>query len=164
MFGLVSRIGNNFNVCRLVQQSSQFSVTRFSTSDNNQKTDNVNGKFDCIDLDNGTEPPIPLYQRFNESIDVKRARLLYQSRKRGMLENDLLLSTFAHRYLDTFDGKQLDIYDSLINSPSNDWDLFYWVVGKKETPSEFSNPIMDLLKEHAKNHHKENRTRQPTLY
>ncbi|CAJ0762349.1 3590_t:CDS:1, partial [Entrophospora sp. SA101] len=31
----------------------------------------------------------------NEHIDKKRARLIYQSRKRGILETDLLLSTFA---------------------------------------------------------------------
>ena len=35
---------------------------------------------------------IPVYRaRENESTEVLRARLLYQSRKRGMLENGLLL-------------------------------------------------------------------------
>ena len=39
-----------------------------------------------------TEPPLPEYvPRQREKTEVKRARLLYQSRKRGMLENDLLL-------------------------------------------------------------------------
>lgn len=34
----------------------------------------------------------PQYEpRKNEGVEVKRARLLYQSRKRGMLENGLLL-------------------------------------------------------------------------
>ena len=38
------------------------------------------------------EPPIPEYKpRSGESIEVQKARLLYQSRKRGMLENGLLL-------------------------------------------------------------------------
>lgn len=38
------------------------------------------------------QPPIPDYQeRQNETLDVQKARLLYQSRKRGMLENGLLL-------------------------------------------------------------------------
>ena len=36
--------------------------------------------------------PLPQYEpRKNEDVEVKRARLLYQSRKRGMLENGLLL-------------------------------------------------------------------------
>lgn len=38
-------------------------------------------------------------------------RLLYQSRKRGMLENDLILSTFAHKYLNKLNEKQIDEYD-----------------------------------------------------
>ncbi len=39
-----------------------------------------------------TEPPIPEYKpRAGETVEVQRARLLYQSRKRGMLENGLLL-------------------------------------------------------------------------
>merc|ERR1711976_945447 len=69
--------------------------------------------------------------RTGESFEVKRARLLYQSRKRGMLENDLILSTFAGKYLNTFNEKQLDIYDDLINKPSNDRDLYYWATGKQ---------------------------------
>ena len=38
------------------------------------------------------EPWIPEYiEKFEEDIEVKRSRLMYQSRKRGMLENGLLL-------------------------------------------------------------------------
>lgn len=68
-----------------------------------------------------------------------------------MLENDLLLSTFAKKYLDNFTEEQTMMYDRLINSPSNDWDIFYWMVEKKETPKEFDNEIMNMLKKHAKN-------------
>lgn len=110
------------------------------------------------------EPWIPRYVRSGEDRDTKKARLLYQSRKRGMLENDLLLSTFAHRYLDGFSDEALDQYDALINGPSNDWDIFYWAVNKKATPDEYKTSVMDLLKEHARNTKKENRTRQPSLY
>ena len=38
------------------------------------------------------EPWIPEYiEKFHEPLEVKRSRLMYQSRKRGMLENGLLL-------------------------------------------------------------------------
>lgn len=90
-------------------------------------------------------------------------RLQYQSRKRGMLENDLILSTFAKKYLDGFNEEQTLMYDRLINSPSNDWDIFYWIVLKKETPKEFDNEIMDLLKKHAQNDEKKALS-QPNLY
>ena len=38
------------------------------------------------------EPAIPEFiEKFNEPLHEKRSRLIYQSRKRGMLENGLLL-------------------------------------------------------------------------
>ena len=40
--------------------------------------------------DNISEIP-PYDEKFNEPLEEKRSRLLYQSRKRGMLENGLLL-------------------------------------------------------------------------
>jgi len=109
-------------------------------------------------------PPIPEYEnKIGEETEVKRARLLYQSRKRGMSENGLLLSNFAGRYLKTFDSIQLDEFDHLINKPSNDWDLFYWMLEKEETPKEYDTPIMNMLKEFCKNEDMEERYQQPNL-
>ena len=39
-------------------------------------------------------------------------------------------STFAGKYLDTLNEEELNLYDTLINKPNNDWDLYYWIVGK----------------------------------
>jgi succinate dehydrogenase assembly factor 2 len=58
---------------------------------------------------------------------------VYQSRKRGMLENGLLLSTFASKFLNSMDLKNLQDYDRLINLPTNDWDIYYWATGKAST-------------------------------
>uniref|UniRef100_A0A0B7BV86 Succinate dehydrogenase assembly factor 2, mitochondrial n=1 Tax=Arion vulgaris TaxID=1028688 RepID=A0A0B7BV86_9EUPU len=108
--------------------------------------------------------PIPAYvEKQGEVNEIKRARLLYQSRKRGMLENGLLLSTFASKYLDTFTDGQLSSYDKLINQPSNDWDIYYWVTGVTATPEEFQSDVMDLLKKHARNEEKNFRICQPDL-
>ncbi|XP_011150455.1 succinate dehydrogenase assembly factor 2, mitochondrial [Harpegnathos saltator] len=121
-------------------------------------------KFQDLIHPEGREPSIPHYvEREGENIDLKRARLTYQSRKRGMLENGLLLSTFAKKYLNTFNDKQLRLYDHLINLPSNDWDIFYWATGVKPTPPEFDNEVMDLLKKHIQNENREARIMQPDL-
>lgn len=80
-----------------------------------------------------------------------------------MLENGLVLSTFANKYLNTFDDEELKLYDRLINLPSNDWDLFYWAIGVKPTPPEFDNKIMNLLKKHVKNEDRQSRIVQPDL-
>ncbi|KAG5332068.1 SDHF2 factor, partial [Acromyrmex charruanus] len=112
----------------------------------------------------GREPDIPHYvEREGENANLKRARLTYQSRKRGMLENGILLSTFANKYLNTFDDKQLRLYDQLINLPSNDWDIFYWATGVKPTPPEFDNEVMDLLKNHIQNEDRQAGIMQPDL-
>lgn len=81
-----------------------------------------------------------------------------------MLENDLLLSTFAAKHLSKMSEEQLSQYDKLINLPSNDWDIYYWATGVKPTPQEFDNEIMDLLKEHIKNKDRVMRIRQPDLF
>jgi succinate dehydrogenase assembly factor 2 len=59
-----------------------------------------------------TAPPKPL-PRPGESIETTRARLVYQSRKRGTLENDLLLSTFAQEHLGTMDVEELSEFDKV---------------------------------------------------
>ena len=55
-------------------------------------------------------PPLP---RPNESVDTLRARLLYQTRKRGTLESDLLLSTFGHEWLAKMTEFELREFDKV---------------------------------------------------
>ncbi|KAK3753899.1 hypothetical protein RRG08_006284 [Elysia crispata] len=136
-------------------QLGSLSALRVFSSDAN------NGIVDPPDM----TPPIPPYkEKTGETTDLKRARLLYQSRKRGMLENGLLLSTFAGRYLDSFTEDQLTSYDKLINQPTNDWEIYYWVTGAKETPQEFKSDVMELLQKFSKNEEKSSRISQPDLY
>ncbi|KAK6358998.1 succinate dehydrogenase assembly factor 2 [Orbilia brochopaga] len=59
-----------------------------------------------------------------EDENTMRARLVYQSRKRGILESDLLLSTFADEHLHNLSLDQLREYDAFLNE--NDWDIYYW--------------------------------------
>ena len=59
-----------------------------------------------------TPPPKPL-PRPGESIETTRSRLVYQSRKRGTLENDLLLSTFAQEHLGTMNAEELSEFDKV---------------------------------------------------
>lgn len=80
-----------------------------------------------------------------------------------MLENDLLLSTFAAKYLDNMTEEQTSQYDKLINLPTNDWDIYYWAVGHKPTPPEYDNEMMNLFKQHVENKNRDKRLRQPNL-
>ncbi|GFN78755.1 succinate dehydrogenase assembly factor 2, mitochondrial [Plakobranchus ocellatus] len=144
----------------IVSQQSHPQLNRLSALRLLSTGESSDGIVDPPDL----TPPIPPYtEKTGESIDLKRARLLYQSRKRGMLENGLLLSTFASKYLDSFSEDQLSSYDKLINQPTNDWEIYYWVTGAKETPQEYKSDVMELLQKFSKNEEKSSRIRQPDL-
>lgn len=43
----------------------------------------------------------------------------------------LLTSLFAKEHLQHMTEKQLNLYDRLINEPSNDWDIYYWATGTR---------------------------------
>lgn len=67
-----------------------------------------------------------------------RARLYYQSKKRGILENDIIFGGFASEVLHCLSPEQLSEYDKIINGDTNEWDLFYYVTGRKEAPREIA--------------------------
>lgn len=50
--------------------------------------------------------PIPV-PRHDESLEILRARLTYQTRKRGTLESDLIMSTFAKEHLHSLTQEEL---------------------------------------------------------
>lgn len=51
-------------------------------------------------------------------------RIADQSRKRGTLESDLLMSTFAEAHLRDMTEAQLAQFDLFLDE--NDWDIYYW--------------------------------------
>ena len=126
--------------------------------------DGIDSGFRPLVEGDGKEPWIPEYEnKWEEGSAEKRSRLKYQSRKRGIAENGLLLGTFADKHLDGMSEEEMSLYDRLINLPTNDWDIYYWVTCTKPTPDEFDNIIMDKLKEHAKNSDRESRYSLPPL-
>lgn len=62
-------------------------------------------------IDEWAMPP-PL-DRTGETQEVMRARLVYQTRKRGTLENDLLFSTFARDNLQTMSFDEMKQFDKV---------------------------------------------------
>ncbi|CDO92618.1 unnamed protein product [Kluyveromyces dobzhanskii CBS 2104] len=96
-------------------------------------------------------------KRTGESLDNKRARLVYQSRKRGILETDLLLSRFAAKYLKEMTPEQLEEYDQLLNEL--DWDIYYWATENyaiTPLPDRWKNSeLLKQLQEFSKNKDRE---------
>ncbi|OCF38614.1 succinate dehydrogenase assembly factor 2, mitochondrial [Kwoniella heveanensis CBS 569] len=93
--------------------------------------------------------PQPL-DRTGEDEQTLRARLIYQTRKRGTLETDLILSTFAREELPKMSVEEMKQFDKLLDEP--DWDIFYWSVQKREPPARWKDtPLLEKLIKHAKN-------------
>ena len=127
--------------------------------------------------------PIPI-PRHNESLETLRARLTYQTRKRGTLESDLIMSTFAKEHLNSLAREELLELDQVmkprrgaspISQPCDtdwissqlldepDWDVYYWCTEGKVPPERWANsPILKKLKTHARNEGKAVR-RMPDL-
>ncbi|KAK0517568.1 hypothetical protein JMJ35_000723 [Cladonia borealis] len=82
-----------------------------------------NSELDVGEMEGAKFKVEPL-RRTGEDGNTMRARLLYQSRKRGTLESDLLLSTFADANLAHMTPQQLQQYDLFLDE--NDWDIYYW--------------------------------------
>lgn len=106
--------------------------------------------------------PIP---RPNEALEAKRARLLYQSRKRGILESDLILSRFANLYLKEMTYDELVEYDKLLDE--NDWDIYYWVTKNEDVkpcPEHWKQSKLMLKIQDMVQNHKRELIRMPDLY
>jgi len=94
------------------------------------------------------------------------ARLIYQVRKRGTLETDLLLSTFAKTELTKLTMDELGEFDRLLDEP--DWDIFYWATERKPVPPRWAASFQTegrlgwRLRKHTRNEEKVPR-RMPNL-
>lgn len=74
-------------------------------------------------------------------------RMKMRSMRRGIKEMDIILSHFAETQLDAMDEAALDHYDALLNE--NDQDLYQWVSGQADAPSEFKDLIAEIATEMA---------------
>lgn len=92
-------------------------------------------------------------KRTGEDLHTKRQRLTYQSRKRGILETDLLLSRFSKKYLSTFTEDELNQYDTLLDEL--DWDIYYWATRNYDVtplPEKYKDSsVLMLLQEFSEN-------------
>ncbi len=79
-----------------------------------------------------------------DSMDPRRKRLEFRSRRMGTVENDILFGGFAERHLADLSEAQLARYEILLEE--NDIDLFNWVTGKEKVPEALDNDVMALLK------------------
>ena len=79
----------------------------------------------------------------NDSLEVRRKRLLFRAWHRGTREADLILGSFAEQHLAAFDKAALDAFEALLEVP--DADLFDWISGRTVPPPESDDEVARLL-------------------
>lgn len=81
-----------------------------------------------------------------ETIENKRKRLIFRSDHRGTKEMDLLLGSFAKKYVPAMSEAELIQFDEILKE--NDPNLYNWMTGKEIEPENVKSPLFDRLKQH----------------
>jgi antitoxin CptB len=77
-------------------------------------------------------------------IDPRRRRILFRAWHRGTREMDLLMGSFTDSEIRTMSEDDLGVLELLCEAP--DRDIFAWLTGKAETPSNYDTPLFRRLK------------------
>lgn len=81
-----------------------------------------------------------------EDIENTRKRLIFRSWHRGTKEMDLLMGSFADKYVPGFTQAELQEYTQILEL--SDPDLYDWITGQKEAPANIESPLFARLKGH----------------
>ena len=79
-------------------------------------------------------------------LSPKQKQLIFRSEHRGTKEMDLLLGSFAKKYVPDFDISQLALYEDALSE--SDPDLYNWMTGREEIPANKRNEVLDLIEGH----------------
>ncbi|MGD0634878.1 MAG: succinate dehydrogenase assembly factor 2 [Beijerinckiaceae bacterium] len=82
--------------------------------------------------------------RGSEGLDVRRRRILFRSRHRGMREMDLIMGGFADSQLGDLPEEDIDALEILLDLP--DHDVFSWLTGDVALPAAHDTPVFRKLK------------------
>ncbi len=74
---------------------------------------------------------------------LRKRRILWRARHRGMKETDLLFGRLAEEVLDDLDEQGVADFEALLDVP--DTVFLSWMSGAEEIPLAFRGPLMDLL-------------------
>ena len=87
------------------------------------------------------------YDYYYLCAELRRKRILYRCKQRGLLELDLLMGSWAERNLPLLEEKDLDDLDklSLAETPS----LLKWLLAREDVPPEYNSPVFRRLRDYA---------------
>ncbi len=78
--------------------------------------------------------------------EKKRKQLTFRSWHRGTKEMDLIMGSFADKYLKSFSTEELDQYERILQY--SDPDLYNWITGKEDAPANIIDNVFEKLMSH----------------
>ncbi|KAF0104834.1 MAG: hypothetical protein FD163_1285 [Hyphomonadaceae bacterium] len=79
--------------------------------------------------------------------EIRIKQLRFRAWRRGFREHDFLMGTYADQELDKLSDSELDQFDELLNQ--QDWDVYYWIIGQRETPAQYDGSVLNSLQSFA---------------
>ncbi|MBK18817.1 MAG: succinate dehydrogenase assembly factor 2 [Rhodospirillaceae bacterium] len=79
----------------------------------------------------------------SDPLEIRRRRLLYQSKRRGTKEADMVIGQFAMENLQKMTSEELDQFEALLQE--NDPDIMTWVSGTEDPPLKHQNMIFERI-------------------
>ena len=76
-------------------------------------------------------------------------KLKFRASRRGFVEADLILGTFAAAELEAMSDDDLDVFEALLEQP--DQPLYAWIIGTEPAPAAFDHAIMARIRAHLPN-------------
>ena len=78
-------------------------------------------------------------------LDLRRRRILFRARRRGLREMDIALGAFADAHLSGLSEDEVAEFERWLDLP--DPDILTWLTGEAPTPKEFDTPLFRRLRE-----------------
>jgi antitoxin CptB len=75
---------------------------------------------------------------------VRRQRLLFRAKRRGLKEVDLIFGTFAAEHLPSLSEAELGQFEALLDAP--DQEVFAWLKNEAPVPSQFDTEVFAKMK------------------
>ncbi|WP_236870196.1 FAD assembly factor SdhE [Candidatus Bandiella numerosa] len=77
------------------------------------------------------------------NFDHLKKKLLYQSTHRGCKELDIILGSFAEKFLMNLESESIKQYEELLQVPDND--IYNWVIEKSIPPKRYDTKLLSSI-------------------
>lgn len=76
-------------------------------------------------------------------MDDHRKKIRFRAWRRGFREMDLLMGSFADKFMESMQDEEVEEFERLLATP--DWEVYAWIIGQKPIPDNHKSVVLDRL-------------------